>query len=340
MRGEEHGRVARQHLRPAMGQLAFLERRQGLRRTALARHAPQARRVGQGGDDGAVLAPAATARVAHVGKDDGRPALASARSSVCRQQRTQSTDHRARRTAGLRLPCRAAPCCLRSSTRRVASIAWPSAPGRGDHEPRAVRRERQHAERAAREPRPGDRDRSVTSGRSTGWGRRRTADRPIPAPRPALPPPPREPMSSMIVVAGCGPVDGIDDRTRIADGAKPPRRILLETERQETARRCRHARPIGLLRQHRRDRVGHRLLREARLPGQHLVENDAERPDVAALVDGLASRLLGRHVGDGAEDHSRLGRAGQGRAVHRGGRRRSERLRQAEVQHLDGAIGS
>ena len=37
-------------------------------------------------------------------------------------------------------------------------------------------------------------------------------------------------------------------------------------------------------------------------PGQHLVEHAAERPDVGALVDRLATRLLGAHVGGGADD--------------------------------------
>ena len=43
--------------------------------------------------------------------------------------------------------------------------------------------------------------------------------------------------------------------------------------------------------------------------GEHLVEDDAEGPDVGALVDGLALRLLRRHVGGGADDHSHLCRA-------------------------------
>ena len=46
--------------------------------------------------------------------------------------------------------------------------------------------------------------------------------------------------------------------------------------------------------------------RNARPAGQHLVEHAAERPDVRALVDRLAARLLGTHVGGRAEDHAGL----------------------------------
>ena len=42
-----------------------------------------------------------------------------------------------------------------------------------------------------------------------------------------------------------------------------------------------------------------------RAAGQHLVQHAAERPDVGALVDRLAARLLGAHVGRGAENHAR-----------------------------------
>ena len=44
------------------------------------------------------------------------------------------------------------------------------------------------------------------------------------------------------------------------------------------------------------------LAREGPLPGQHLVEDDAERELVAPEVDDLAPRLLRRHVGHRPED--------------------------------------
>ena len=86
------------------------------------------------------------------------------------------------------------------------------------------------------------------------------------------------------------------------------------------------------------ERVGDRLAAERGAAGEHLVEHAAERPDVGALVDGLAARLLGTHVGGRAEDHA-LARAGDrdGRRVReiRTGAVARRRLRQAEVEHLD-----
>ena len=67
--------------------------------------------------------------------------------------------------------------------------------------------------------------------------------------------------------------------------------------------------------------------------------SDAEREDVGALVDRLALRLLGRHVGDGPHDapltgsdsrgHGRLGRGVPGGPLE---------LRQPEVEHLHAAL--
>ena len=50
--------------------------------------------------------------------------------------------------------------------------------------------------------------------------------------------------------------------------------------------------------------IGHVVTCERTLAGQHFEQHAAERPDVGALVDRLAARLLGTHVGGGAEDHA------------------------------------
>ncbi len=80
------------------------------------------------------------------------------------------------------------------------------------------------------------------------------------------------------------------------------------------------------------------------------MEHDAERPDVGPLVDRASARLLGAHVGRGAEDDAELGavRGRHRRRVHerrragevRGGRgaRRVHRLGEAEVEDLDLAV--
>ncbi len=74
------------------------------------------------------------------------------------------------------------------------------------------------------------------------------------------------------------------------------------------------------------DRVDDRLVvvpGEWAAAGEHLVEHDAERPDVGAPVDRFRSRLLRRHIGDRAERCSGLRDA---RAI--------EREREAEIHDL------
>ena len=69
------------------------------------------------------------------------------------------------------------------------------------------------------------------------------------------------------------------------------------------------------------------LAAERALAGEHLVEDDAEGPDVGALVDRLAPRLFRRHVRGSAEDHPHLRRTGRSsvrRLIGRPPRRRSD----------------
>ena len=89
----------------------------------------------------------------------------------------------------------------------------------------------------------------------------------------------------------------------------------------ETARRRR----VGVL-----DGVEHLLAvlaRERQPAGQHLVEHDAERPDVRAMVEGGAARLLRRHVGRRSERRARV------RQPH------VLDLGEPEVEHLDALVG-
>ena len=72
---------------------------------------------------------------------------------------------------------------------------------------------------------------------------------------------------------------------------------------------------------------------------------NSRRPDVGALVDGPATRLLGTHVGGRAENHPgarHRGRRDRRRLRHEGALRlrirRLHRLRQPEVEHLHRAV--
>jgi hypothetical protein len=132
---------------------------------------------------------------------------------------------------------------------------------------------------------------------------------------------------------------------RLADVAQPLFRIFFQALPQQMADG--RGRGIGQRGPRRRgpqrgsDRVGHRLARKRSASRQHLVQHASERPDVGALVDRLAARLLRAHVGEGAENDALTRAADRHRRRLRQilTRRRiaRRRLRQAEVEHLHDA---
>ncbi len=93
--------------------------------------------------------------------------------------------------------------------------------------------------------------------------------------------------------------------------------------------------------EHRGEHIAYRFALEQPPAGKHLEEHHAEGPDVGTLVDGFGSRLLGRHVGGGAENH-----AFDGGVPGERGRQRRVRvatlrlpgLGEPEVEHLDHAL--
>ncbi len=109
---------------------------------------------------------------------------------------------------------------------------------------------------------------------------------------------------------------------------------------------------LGLVADDGGQRLGDRGPGEGAFPGEHLVQDDAERELVAPEIDGLAPRLLRRHVGHRPEDDPLLahgrerGRPGVGRLVVRDvvpGEAEVEELgvpvlRQEDVLGLDVAV--
>ena len=105
-----------------------------------------------------------------------------------------------------------------------------------------------------------------------------------------------------------GPGDRpLEGDARLADRLQALLRVALEAalEQHPHGRRCRGRQlpEIHRLAKDGGERVAHGLALEEALAGQHLEEDDAERPDVGSLVDRLAARLLGRHVSRRPEDH-------------------------------------
>ena len=136
----------------------------------------------------------------------------------------------------------------------------------------------------------------------------------------------------------------LDLESRVRDVAHPPVAILLKAALQQRhhRRRClpRQRLPVGFGLQDRAEDLDDRVAGKRRPAGQHFVEHAAERPDVGACVRGSRVGLLRRHV-------RAVPRITPGWwqspswvtatcPVRRVG---TDRLRQAEVEHLHVPVG-
>ena len=114
----------------------------------------------------------------------------------------------------------------------------------------------------------------------------------------------------------------------------------LDGRRRPRLQRGHRRRVLG---EDRGDQAGLAALGKGALPGDHLVDDQAERVDVGARVDHAALELLGRHVGDGADQGALGAERGAGRLiVERRARRAGVALAQlgeAEVEQLDAPFG-
>ena len=123
---------------------------------------------------------------------------------------------------------------------------------------------------------------------------------------------------AVLGVFGETALDGPAERSRGAGGELRDRLGVFADDRSE---RLRRRRPL-----------------EGSLSCRHLVEDRAERELVGAEVEGLAARLLGRHVADGAENGARPRFLDCRGALAASLRLVSQQLGQAEVEDLDVAV--
>ena len=135
--------------------------------------------------------------------------------------------------------------------------------------------------------------------------------------------------------------------TRFADIAKPRARVLVETSSQQPRDVWRNVWmdvPVRLVARDGRECIGDRLTRERGSPRQHLVQHAPERPDVGALDRPARPRACS---GDMYAAVPRIMPAcviagvvsvGDCDTFGDDARGRFHRLREAEVEHLHGAV--
>src|SRR5207247_1436324 len=96
----------------------------------------------------------------------------------------------------------------------------------------------------------------------------------------------------------------------LADVAQASLDIAVEAARDRRADDARgffrECADVNRRAQHVGQRMGNSLAAEQALPAEHLEKDDAEAPDVGALVHGPAGCLLRAHVSSRAENHPGL----------------------------------
>ncbi len=110
----------------------------------------------------------------------------------------------------------------------------------------------------------------------------------------------------------------VDGDTGVTDRLEALAGIFLEAPLHKDAHSRRNGGgklcPIGMIFDDGGQSVGDGFAVESHFPGQHLVEDAAEGPDIRAAIGGFAASLLGRHVRGGSKDHASL----RGQTAHRG----------------------
>ena len=126
-----------------------------------------------------------------------------------------------------------------------------------------------------------------------------------------------------------------------------PTAVLLEASADHPPHgrrhRVRHQRPVGLPFEHLGEHLSRVITWKRSMARKHLVAQAAKGPDVCALIHIRAASLFGRHVGRRAPDDPSQSLQGRRALVQRpasrtvGRKRTANVLRNAEIEHLDGA---